>query len=322
MECSVNTVKTRLFLARKTIRSEVEEQERKSGEKFYGVAGIPMLAFGRLIRSHMESLSISQIAATASLNAITGSISKLTSTEAVSTATAVKSQNTVTQGAKTAKKLSPKARIFAGVISVVAVVTVAALLVGLVTGVFGNTGWYSNRHLEDTLQDAPDTGDVEYDYNDLSTAVADIPNKKALDAIYILLEGYWITTTSDYPFIGFFTNDNGDHEVEYGLFQTSWGLRGVIVDGSATGTYEATLILYCPAIPADEMGIEVPESIQTITIDISGLCQSGDPTIRVKIENLFELDTDDGVKDNSVWFTYKPGGSTLEQAFDNWWADR
>jgi len=55
MECSVSTVKTRLFLARKTIRSEVEAQEQKSGEKFYGVAGIPLLSFGELFKQHIES---------------------------------------------------------------------------------------------------------------------------------------------------------------------------------------------------------------------------------------------------------------------------
>ncbi len=80
MECSPNTVKTRLFLARKAIRTEIEEQERKTGQKFYGIAGIPMLPFGKLILSHMESLSISQSAATASLSAVTDSIANGTGT--------------------------------------------------------------------------------------------------------------------------------------------------------------------------------------------------------------------------------------------------
>ena len=47
MECSTGTVKSRLFLARKTIRTEIEEQERKSGQKFYGIAGIDLCPSGR-----------------------------------------------------------------------------------------------------------------------------------------------------------------------------------------------------------------------------------------------------------------------------------
>lgn len=41
MDCSVGTVKSRLFLARKAVKTEIEEKEKKSGEKFYGVAFIP-----------------------------------------------------------------------------------------------------------------------------------------------------------------------------------------------------------------------------------------------------------------------------------------
>jgi len=84
MECGINTVKTRLYLARKTIRSEIEEQERKSGERFFGIMGIPTLPFGRLMVSQMEAMSISQGAAGATLGAITDSIAKTTG-EAVKT---------------------------------------------------------------------------------------------------------------------------------------------------------------------------------------------------------------------------------------------
>ena len=55
MDCNVGTVKKRLFLARKAIRTEVEEEERKSGEKFYGIAGIPMLPIGSLLAQQFES---------------------------------------------------------------------------------------------------------------------------------------------------------------------------------------------------------------------------------------------------------------------------
>jgi hypothetical protein len=162
----------------------------------------------------------------------------------------------------------------------------------------------------------PGAEDTVYDYNDLSTAIADVPRKEALDEIYILLEGYWIT--SEYPFVGFFINENGAHEIEYGLFQTSWGARGEIVGGHATGKYEAELTIHIPAVPANEMDDGSPESIQTVYIDIGGLYQDG--TIRVKIEDLIGLATEDGAKDNSGWLTYEPGGYTLEQAFDNWFA--
>ena len=48
MDCSQGTVKSRLYLARNTIKSEIEEQERKSGEKFFGVA-IGTLPMGKFI---------------------------------------------------------------------------------------------------------------------------------------------------------------------------------------------------------------------------------------------------------------------------------
>ncbi|MDR2957206.1 MAG: sigma-70 family RNA polymerase sigma factor [Coriobacteriales bacterium] len=74
MQCNVNTVKSRLFQARKAIRSEIEEAERKSGEKFYGVAGVPMLVFGQLVAADLQARTISLSAATAILDAITGSL--------------------------------------------------------------------------------------------------------------------------------------------------------------------------------------------------------------------------------------------------------
>ena len=55
MDCNVSAVKGRLHLARKAIRLEVEEEERKSGQKFYGIAGIPMLALGDLFVQHVTT---------------------------------------------------------------------------------------------------------------------------------------------------------------------------------------------------------------------------------------------------------------------------
>ena len=53
MDCSENTVKSRLYLARNSIRTEIEEQERKSGEKFYGIA-IGALPIGYFVTEHIK----------------------------------------------------------------------------------------------------------------------------------------------------------------------------------------------------------------------------------------------------------------------------
>ena len=329
MECSSGTVKSRLFLARNTIKTEVEEQERKNGQKFYGVAGLPMLPLGKLIQSHMESMSISQSAAAASLSAVTESIINAGGT-GVSSAGAAKGT------AAAAKKMSLAAKIVLGITSTTVVGIVAVLVVIFASGghnmnppgnsdpvpgvssaissettselsVSSEPGDMSESadNSQPTAPGSTSSGDVVYDYNDLSTAIRDIPGKKALDEIYILLEGYWIT--QDNPFVAFHKNENGDHEIEYGLFQTSAGVRGKIIGGNATGKYEATLTVFIPAVPANEMNAAKPERTETIHIDIGGLYQSGS-TIKVKIEN----------PDINGWHTYKSGGSTLEQAFDNW----
>ena len=72
MDCSENTVKSRLFLARKAIKTEIEERERKSGERFYAIAGLPMIAFGRLFIAQVKSTLISPAAASSVISRITG----------------------------------------------------------------------------------------------------------------------------------------------------------------------------------------------------------------------------------------------------------
>lgn len=48
MGCSTGTVKSRLYLARNSIRTEIEEQERRSGQRFYGFA-VGVIPIGRFI---------------------------------------------------------------------------------------------------------------------------------------------------------------------------------------------------------------------------------------------------------------------------------
>lgn len=150
-----------------------------------------------------------------------------------------------------------------------------------------------------------------YDYNDLSTAIADLPAKKALDEMYILLSGYWIS--DEYPFVHFFINADGAHCVEYGLFQTGFGMSGEIIDASAVGPYKAELVVRFPARLATEMDDARPESTETIYLDVGGLYPSSDDaskdtSIVFKSDNLA----------NGSYYTYVPGGNTLEQAYQNW----
>lgn len=74
MECSGNRVKTRLVLARKAIRSEIEEQERKYGQKFYGIGGIPMLPLAQLLAQQIEAAALSPVVSGGILSGITSTI--------------------------------------------------------------------------------------------------------------------------------------------------------------------------------------------------------------------------------------------------------
>jgi len=156
-------------------------------------------------------------------------------------------------------------------------------------------------------------GGVIYDYNDLATAVADIPNPQALDEMYILLTGYWVTEGDPYMgfFVGFVSINTGDHAgahgVNYGLFETEFGRDGKIVGGRATGAYEADLDVTFPAVPGNEMFDGYPETTDTVSIDIGGLYDAT-PSIKVK----------KGDVGNGGWYTYKPGGPTVESAYDAW----
>ena len=153
-----------------------------------------------------------------------------------------------------------------------------------------------------------DGGVVAFDYNDPSTYIQSIPDPKALDEMYVLLEGYWIT--DDYPFVGFIKK-GGEHWIEYGAFQTSWGRSGKITGGFPSGKFEAALDILIPAQEATEMDDAQPARAETIYVDLSDLVPN--TKIKVKIGGLEDIGWSGG------WITYEPGGATLEQAFNNWW---
>jgi len=155
-------------------------------------------------------------------------------------------------------------------------------------------------------EDESDPGPVAIDYNDPSTYIPRIPETEALDAMYVLLEGYWITTSES--FVGFY-KEGGEHWILYGLWQTSYGTRGQITDGFPTGTYEAALDIFIPALEATEMDDAQPERAETVYIDLTDLIQN--QKIKFKTENL----------EAGGWGTYEFGGDTTEQAFNNWYEE-
>ena len=107
MDCSENTVKSRLFLARKAIKTEIEEQERKTGTKFYGIAGIPLLPFAKLFVEQVKNASISESEAASLLPSITGQTAGVAVNTAVNAGTTV-TKTIASESTKTAAKYSLK----------------------------------------------------------------------------------------------------------------------------------------------------------------------------------------------------------------------
>ena len=113
MNCSEGTVKSRLFLARKSIKTEIEEQERKSGEKFYGVAGIPMVWFGKVFVAQIKGTMLSKSVAAAIIKTVLTGASR-------GAAQAASGKAAAGAVAKASLPLSKKilAIIFAGVVAI------------------------------------------------------------------------------------------------------------------------------------------------------------------------------------------------------------
>jgi RNA polymerase sigma factor (sigma-70 family) len=59
----VGTVKSRLYQARKRIQIMVEKEEKRSGERFYGVAGLPAISMGAALAESIASQGLDATAA-------------------------------------------------------------------------------------------------------------------------------------------------------------------------------------------------------------------------------------------------------------------
>ena len=158
-----------------------------------------------------------------------------------------------------------------------------------------------NKDLTDDPFGLP-TDDPPPDEILLVNAVANLPDSDAVDFVWDLLQGYW--TATDNMFIAFVYQD-GVAGMEYGLWETEWGVFGKLTDASSTGDYKSTLTLFVAGAEASELSDARPEMTVKVYIDLSGLDQDG--KINVKVENNGDGD----------WHTYAYGGKTAQEAYEN-----
>lgn len=169
MECSTGTVKSRLFLARKTIRTEIEEQERKSGQKFYGLAGISMLGLSEIFARQAEAFSLPSSTAGSILERISSTIAQEATSAAQSAAatggssvssaagTTAETAASAATGATTKAGISLGIKILAGV---------------LAAGVIGGGAWLISHQSSDAPPVSSEASYVEESTN---------PNEDASD---------------------------------------------------------------------------------------------------------------------------------------------
>ena len=141
-------------------------------------------------------------------------------------------------------------------------------------------------------------GDGGTDETDLTSLLAALPGKEALEEMHSLFSGYW---TADNNFVGFIFVD-GIPVIDYGLFQSSYGARGEIVDSRGVSPTEAELKVFIEAVPETAMNDAMPERTDIILVDISNYDNN---RLNIKLDNLA----------GGEWLTYEYGGSSIEEAF-------
>ena len=145
---------------------------------------------------------------------------------------------------------------------------------------------------------AGDSGTAGTDETDIASLIAALPDKEALEELQSLLSGYWIADTN---FVGF-VSSGGVVVIDYGLFQSSYGARGEIIDSRSVSPTEAELKIFIEAVPETAMNDAMPERTEIILIDISNF---GDDRLNIKLEGL----------GGGEWLTYEYGGPSIEEAF-------
>ncbi|MCL1830221.1 MAG: sigma-70 family RNA polymerase sigma factor [Oscillospiraceae bacterium] len=277
MECSPGTVKSRLFLARNAIKAEVEASEHKHNERFYGIAGIPMLPLARLIQSHIKAISINSGSAAASFRAVSDSLV---------------SQNqhiqTVKEAGNMKNKMSLGTKILIAALSVVGIAALVVLTVLLVN-------MFNKKEPDDVVDSPPVLLEVLDNENIFPINDPEIPSLDDID--WSLLEGYW--KADHMMFVGFFS-DGDDIRFEYGLLQSGFGVRSTIIDTELEPDGSYTVTIFVAAIEPNEVDDGRPEHTEVFSINLDTL--STDEVIELRIDN----------SDGENWHSYTRMGDTLD----------
>ena len=150
MNCSEGTVKSRLFLARKSIKTEIEEQERKHNERFYGVAGIPTVLFGKVFVAQVKGSMLTKGAAKSILETVLAQAAKGVASAPVAGGAASAAKAVAGTAAKAALPLSKK---------MIAIVLAATVAIG---GTIGTIAFLRSRKKDaETTQSAIQTTAAE-----------------------------------------------------------------------------------------------------------------------------------------------------------------
>ncbi|MDR1422981.1 MAG: sigma-70 family RNA polymerase sigma factor [Coriobacteriales bacterium] len=85
-DSSVNTVKQRLFQARKAIATRIKAEEERTGERFYGVGGLALVALGPAMSGQFALQGLREAGIAQALASVLGEVSHLGATGLVSAA--------------------------------------------------------------------------------------------------------------------------------------------------------------------------------------------------------------------------------------------
>ena len=141
-------------------------------------------------------------------------------------------------------------------------------------------------------------GDSGLDATDLPALISALPDTAALKELHSTFMGYWISGNE--PFVGLIYIDDVPG-IDYGLYRSSFGVSGKIIDAHAVSATEAEFTILIPAMPETAMNDATPERTEIVSIDISNY---NDQRLNFKTEGLA----------GGAWQTYEYGGATFEAA--------